>query len=67
MDKPWFTIDFVLGLMDCGGIFITVIIVDTFNLAALMFIAKTGQVSKAAVYSTLHGTWTVIFGIGRLQ
>lgn len=28
-----------------------------------MYITKTGQVSKAAVYSTLNAFWTIIFGI----
>ena len=28
-----------------------------------MYIARTGQASKAAVYSTLHATWTIIIGI----
>ena len=27
-----------------------------------MYITKTGQVSKAAVYSTLNATWTIAFG-----
>ena len=40
-----------------------VCIIDTFNLACLMYITKTGQVSKAAVYSTLNATFTIIFGL----
>lgn len=28
-----------------------------------MYITKTGQVSKAAVYSTLNATFTIIFGL----
>lgn len=51
--------------MDCGGIFLTVVVVDTFNLSCLMYIARTGQASKAAVYSTLQASWTILIGIVR--
>ena len=30
-----------------------------------MYIAQTGQASKAAVYSTLNATWTIVFGLVR--
>ena len=60
---PFFSYTYQLGLLDCAGIFVFVVVVDCFNLACLTYIAKTGQVSKAAVYSTLNATWTIVFGI----
>lgn len=63
MDSPYFHWDYQLGLLDCGAIFVFVVFVDCFNLSCLMYITKTGQVSKAAVYSTLNATWTIVFGI----
>lgn len=32
-----------------------------------MFITRTGDVSKAAVYSTLNATWTIIIGMVRQE
>lgn len=63
MGKPWLSFDYIIGIMDCGGIFTTLVVCDTFNMACLLYIAKTGQASKAAVYSTLHASWTIVMGM----
>lgn len=64
-DSAYFNFSYQLQLLNVAGIFIFLILVDTFNYACLMHITKTGQVSKAAVYSTLNATWTIAFGIIR--
>jgi len=38
---------------------------DVFNISCLSYINKTGQVSKAAVFSTLAASWTIVIGIIR--
>lgn len=66
-DEPYFTLQFQVGLLDCAGIFIFIVVADVFGLACLMFITRTGDVSKAAVYSTLNATWTIIIGMVRQE
>ena len=39
------------------------ITIEMFNFVVLMYINKTGQVSKVAVYSTLHASFIIIFGL----
>jgi hypothetical protein len=57
----------LFGLLDCGAIFVCLIVIDTFNLACFTFIAQTGQVSKAAVYSSLNATWIIIIELFQAQ
>lgn len=62
---PFFSYTYQQGLLDWAAIWVFLIVVDSFNLAWLTYITKTGQVSKAAVYSTLNATWTIFFGMIR--
>jgi len=64
---PFFSYTYQLGLLDCAGVWIFIIWVDVFNISWLTYINKTGQVSKAAIYSTLAASWTIIIGMIRQE
>ena len=50
-------------LFEMGAIFIFLMISEMFNFIALMYLNKSGQVSKVALFSTLHATYIIIFGL----
>lgn len=50
-------------LFQMGAIFIMVMVGEMFNFVTLMYINKTGQVSKVALFSTLHASFIIIFGL----
>ena len=50
-------------LFEMGAVFGTAMIIEMFNFVTLMYINKTGQVSKVALFSTLHASYIIIFGL----
>jgi len=53
----------VFHIFDVAGVFIFIICIEIFNYLALMLIMKQGLVALVALYSTLHATYVIIFGL----
>jgi hypothetical protein len=64
---PFFSYTYQLDLLKWGGIWVFLICIDVFNLSCFLHIARTGQISKAAVYGTLGSLFTIIFGLIRSE
>lgn len=64
---PFFSYTYQLDLLRWGGIWVFLICIDVFGLSTFLHIARTGQISKAAIYGTLGALFTIIFGLIRSE
>lgn len=64
-DRPFISFAQFTEMLDNGAIFMSLIVVSVFNASCITFILKTGQLSKAAVYSTLNASFIIIIGLIR--
>jgi len=56
----WEQIDHILNF---AQIFLGMLMIESFNYAALMYVNKKTRISEVALYVTLHATYIIIFGI----